>query len=108
MLQEGIDEYIASLSTKEQGREEPNPNTIVAYRNDLNQACTYFTRQGIESWQHVTLAHIAIYMLEMQEDQAYRLTTIARKMASLKSFFHYLRAHGSISVHIIEDLNAPR
>jgi integrase/recombinase XerD len=108
MLQEGIDEYIASLSTKEQGREEPNPNTIVAYRNDLNQACAYFTRQGIESWQHVTHAHIASYLLEMRDELAYRPTTIARKLASLKTYFRYLRAHGSISVDIIEDLNAPR
>jgi integrase/recombinase XerD len=108
MLQEDIDEYIASLSTKEQGREETNSNTIVAYRNDLNQACTYFTRLGIESWQHVTRAHIASYLLEMRDEQAYRPTTIARKLASLKTYFRYLRAHGSISVDIIEDLNAPR
>jgi integrase/recombinase XerD len=108
MLQEGIDEYIASLSTKEQGREETNANTIVAYRNDLNQACAYFTRQGIESWQYVTRAHIASYLLEMRDEQAYRPTTIARKLASLKTYFRYLRARGSISVDIIEGLNAPR
>lgn len=108
MLQEGIDEYIASLSTKEQGREETNQNTIVAYRNDLNQACAYLTRQGIESWQQVTRAHIASYLLEMHDEQAYRPTTIARKLASLKTFFRYLRANGSISVDLIEDLNAPR
>ncbi len=108
MLQEGIDEYIASLSTREQGREATNSNTIVAYRNDLNQACAYLTRQGIESWQLVTHAHIASYLLEMRDEQAYRPTTIARKLASLKTFFRYLRVNGSISVDPIEDLNAPR
>ena len=108
MLQEGINEYIASLSTKEQGREETNSNTIVAYRNDLNQACAYLTRQGIESWQQVARAHIASYLLEMRDEQAYRPTTIARKLASLKTFFRYLRANGAISLDLIEDLNAPR
>jgi len=108
MLQEGIDEYIASLSTREQGREATNSNTIVAYRNDLNQACAYLTRQGIESWQLVTHAHIASYLLEMRDEQAYRPTTIARKLASLKTFFRYLRVNGGISVDPIEDLNAPR
>ena len=108
MLQEGIDEYIASLSTKEQGREETNSNTIVAYRNDLNQACAYLTRQGIESWQQVARAHIASYLLEMRDEQAYRPTTIARKLASLKTFFRYLRANSAISLDLIEDLNAPR
>ena len=40
MLQEVIDEYIASLSLKEQGRGGTNQNTVVAYRNDLNQVCS--------------------------------------------------------------------
>src|ERR1700686_3763074 len=108
MLQEGIDEYITLLSTKEQGREETNSNTIVAYRNDLNQACAYLARQGIENWQGVARAHIASYLLEMRDEQAFRPTTIARKLASLKTFFRYLRVTGSISVDPIEDLNAPR
>src|SRR5947209_19846187 len=107
MLQEGIDEYISSLSTGGLGREESNQNTIVAYRNDLNQACAYLTRQGVENWQQVTRAHIAAYLLEMRDELAYRPTTIARKLASLKSFFRHLRASGMISVDPIEDMNAP-
>ena len=108
MLQEVIDEYITLLSTKEQGREETNQNTIVAYRNDLHQACAYLSRQSIENWQQVTRAHIASYLLEMRNEQAYRPTTVARKLASLKTFFRYLRSSGSISVDPIEDLSAPR
>src|SRR5260370_38050599 len=111
MLQEGIDEYIASLSTKEQARREPgepgepgetNQNTIVAYRNDLNQACAYLAQQHLENWQQVTRAHIAGYLLEMHDVQAYRPTTIARKLASLKTFLRYLHAIGSIPVDPIE------
>jgi integrase/recombinase XerD len=108
MLQEGIDEYIASLSKAEHGREETNQNTVVAYRNDLNQACAYLSRQCVESWQQVTRAHIAGYLLEMRDEQAYRPTTIARKLASLKTFFRYLRATGSIPSDPIEDMSAPR
>src|SRR5579863_10630436 len=108
MLQEGIDAYISSLSPEEEGREGTNQNTIVAYRNDLNQASAYLTRQGVEDWQQVTRAHIAAYLLEMRDELAYRPTTIARKLASLKTFYRYLRANGSISFDPIEDLNAPR
>jgi integrase/recombinase XerD len=107
MLQEDIDEYISSLSTKKQGREETNQNTIVAYRNDLSQACAYLMQQGVESWQQMTRAHIAGYLLEMRDEHAYRPTTIARKLASLKTFFRYLHAAGKVSVDPIEDLNAP-
>lgn len=108
MLQESIDEYITSLSTKEQGRVETNQNTIVAYRNDLNQACAYLTQQHIESWQQMTRAHIASYMLDMRDAQAYRPATIARKLASLKTFFRYLRLIGCIVDDPIEDMSAPR
>jgi integrase/recombinase XerD len=108
MLQEGIDAYISSLSSEAQGREGTNQNTIVAYRNDLNQACAYLTRQGVADWQQVTRAHIAAYLLEMRDELAYRPTTIARKLASLKTFFRHLYASGALSVDPIEDLNAPR
>lgn len=108
MLQEDIDAYISSLSPEEQGREGANQNTIVAYRNDLNQACAYLTRQGVQDWQQVTQAHIAAYLLEMHNELAYRPTTIARKLASLKTFFRHLHANGTLSVDPIEDMNAPR
>ncbi|HLX57124.1 MAG TPA: tyrosine recombinase [Ktedonobacteraceae bacterium] len=107
MLQEDIDEYIASLSVKEHGRGGTNQNTIVAYRNDLNQVGAYLTRLNIENWQQVTRAHITGYLLEMRDTQAYRPTTVARKLASLKTFFRYLRAVGSISADPIEDMSLP-
>ena len=108
MLQEGIDEYIASLSRNEQGHGGSNPNTIVAYRNDLHQACAYLQRLHIDNWQQVTRENITQYLLEMHEAQAYRPTTIARKLASLKTFFRYLLSTGVLTTDPIEDLGAPR
>ncbi|HET7640320.1 MAG TPA: tyrosine-type recombinase/integrase, partial [Ktedonobacteraceae bacterium] len=108
MLQEVIDKYIASLSLKEQGRDGTNQNTVVAYRNDLNQVCAYFKRQQIENWQQVTHEHIAGYLLEMREGQAYRPSTIARKLAALKTFFRYMQNTGIITSDPIEKLDAPR
>lgn len=108
MLQEVVDQYIASLSLKEQGREGANHNTIVAYRNDLNQVCVYLKRQQIENWQQVTREHITDYLLEMREGQAYRPTTIARKLAALKAFFRYMQSTGIITSNPIEKLDAPR
>ena len=108
MLQEVIDEYIASLSVKEQGRGGTNQNTVVAYRNDLKQVCSYLKRQQIENWQQVTHEHIVGYLLEMRDAQAYRPATIARKLAALKSFFRYLESTGLITSDPIEKLDAPR
>jgi integrase/recombinase XerD len=108
MLQEVIDEYIASLSMKEQGQEGTNQNTVVAYRNDLKQVCAYFKRQQIENWQQVTHEHIAGYLLEMRVGQAYRPSTIARKLAALKTFFRFMQSTGIITSDPIEKLDVPR
>ena len=109
MLQEAVDEYIAFLaSSEEDERGRGNQNTIAAYRNDLHQLCVYFTQQGIENWSMVSREQIARYLLEMREGQAYRPTTIARKIAALKAFFRYLRSHDLIADDPVEKLEAPR
>ncbi|GAC1387341.1 MAG: tyrosine recombinase [Ktedonobacteraceae bacterium] len=108
MLQEAVDAYIASLSSSEDERGRSNLNTTVAYRNDLSQFCTYLKQQKVENWPQVIREHITGYILEMRESQAYRPTTIARKIAALKSFFRYLRSMGYIAVDPVEKLEAPR
>lgn len=106
MLQDDIAEYITSLSRREQG--ETNTNTIVAYRNDLNQASAYLTRLHIDEWQQVSSEHITEYIDEMSKNQAYRPTTVARKLASLKTFFRYLRETQKIEADPLDKMSAPR
>src|SRR5258708_4894890 len=108
MVQEAVDEYIASLSSGGSERGRANQNTMVAYRNDLNQFCLYLKQQGIENWPQVSSEHIAGYLLMMREEQAYRPTTIARKIAAIKALFRYLRSHEYIVYDLVEKLEAPR
>jgi integrase/recombinase XerD len=109
MLQEAVEEYIAALSNKEHGRRGNNQNTMMAYRNDLRQLCAYLSACGVEDWSLVTQEHIETYLLEMREGQAYRPTTIARKLAALKSFFRYLHKEMHlVSSDPVESLDAPR
>src|SRR2546423_14036491 len=107
MLQEAVDAYIASLSSREDEGGRSNHNTMAAYRNDLNQLCTYLKQQEIDNWPRVTREHITGYILEMRESQAYRPTTIARKIAAFKSFFRYMRNQGHIASDPVEKLEAP-
>jgi integrase/recombinase XerD len=108
MLQEAVDEYIASLSARGDERGRSNQNTMAAYRNDLGQFCNYLIQREVGNWPQVTREHVAGYLLEMREGQAYRPTTIARKIAALKSFFRYMRSTGYIAVNPVEKLEAPR
>jgi len=113
MLQDVVDEYLNSLAlaeTVEPGAPDgaTNLNTVVAYRNDLTQVCAYLERQRVSNWPEVTREHIAAYVLEMRENQAYRPATIARRLAALKAFFRYLRAASLIIEDPLEHLESPR
>jgi integrase/recombinase XerD len=109
MLQEAVDEYLAALSSSsnEDERGRNNHNTTAAYRNDLTQFCAYLKQHGVENWPQVTSEQLAGYLLEMREAQAYRPTTIARKIAAIKAFFRYLRSQEYIASDPVEKLESP-
>lgn len=109
MLQEVVDEYLAALSSSsnEDERGRNNRNTTAAYRNDLTQFCAYLKQHGVENWPQVTSEQLAGYLLEMREAQAYRPTTIARKIAAIKAFFRYLRSQEYIASDPVEKLESP-
>ena len=107
MLYQFVDEYIAFLSNRGDEEKGSNQNTIIAYRNDLNQLCRYLSCKDVEDWTEVTRELIELFLLEMQEGRQYRPTTIVRKLASFKSFFRYLCKVGVLKIDPVENLEAP-
>ena len=92
-MQTQVDEFLDYLAT-EKGSSE---NTLAAYRNDLTQFTLYLTEQAsASSWSDVNQAQIVNYILHMKELE-YASSTVARKVAAVKSFFHYLRDEGVIA-----------
>src|SRR2546430_13513953 len=61
----------------------PPRSTLFPYTT-LFRSCTYLKQQEVDNWPLVTSEHVTGYILEMRESQAYRPTTIARKIAALK------------------------
>ena len=106
MLQSLVDEYILVLANHEPTG--THANTVMAYRNDLNQLCLHLEQQHIVEWEQVTQEHIATYLLVMRDTYAYRPTTIARKLAAYKSFFRYLRQIGVMEQDLIGHVETPR
>lgn len=102
-MQEYITQFIASLSDATGS----SRNTTGAYRNDLRQFLSYVSKQGVMSWSLVNRDHILGYMLHMKE-RAYAITTVARKLAAVKSFFHYLYANKLIDHEPTDSLDSPR
>ncbi|MCX7683199.1 MAG: tyrosine recombinase, partial [Anaerolineae bacterium] len=64
-------------------------HTIAAYRNDLTQLLEYLTKEGIASWQDVDRDCIQQYIRYLK-NREYAPSTVARKIAALKSFFQFL------------------
>jgi len=85
-------------------------NTIAAYRNDLNQF-TSFVQEKVAAeedlWPQVTKELIIEYILLMKERE-YASSTVARKVAATKSFFHFLVAEKVIATDPTATLDSPK
>jgi integrase/recombinase XerD len=86
-------------------------NTVAAYRNDLTQFFAFVAQpgqiRGVPSWTEVTRDHLINYILYLKERE-YASATVARKVAAMKSFCHFLLRTGVIADDPAEDLDSPR
>lgn len=96
-MQEQIDGFLEYLIVED----DASDNTIAAYRNDLSQLetflATYRSPLGdtVTSWDQVDSAVVQNYLLELKR-RDYAATTVARKVAAIKSFFEHLQEAGII------------
>jgi integrase/recombinase XerD len=93
-------------------------NTVSAYRNDLNQLIDYLKQHSsVDAWSKVTpemLDGFAAHLRTMNvtkhggEAKPAAVSTVARKVAALKSFFSYLKTEQLITNDPSLGLEAPR
>ena len=83
-------------------------NTLAAYRNDLSQFLAFLAlREAVASWSDVSKDVVVAYILHLR-DREYSSATVARKVAAVKSFFHFLVAEGDVREDPTEALDSPR
>ncbi|HXG36368.1 MAG TPA: site-specific tyrosine recombinase XerD [Dehalococcoidia bacterium] len=85
-------------------------NTISAYRNDLQQLADYINehvREEGSKWQSVTRSLVQDFILDLKS-RGYTETSVARKVAAVRSFFVFLNAEGVISKNPTDGLASPR
>ena len=83
-------------------------NTLSAYRNDLNQFLDYLeSRGGPQRWVDIQKAVIIDYMISLKERE-YSSATVARKVAAIKSFFHFLVSEQILVEDPTATLDTPR
>ncbi|MFC1935188.1 site-specific tyrosine recombinase XerD [Chloroflexota bacterium] len=89
-----------------------SPNTIAAYRNDLEQLVEHATSarsdgRRLAQWSQVDQAFLSDYIVSLYE-RGYSATTVARKIASVKSFFNFLVEEGQVNENPTEHVSSPR
>jgi integrase/recombinase XerD len=101
-MQAQIDDFLHFL-TVEKGYSE---HTIAAYRSDLNQFQAYLADEGISSWEAVRRTHIESYLVYLK-GRGYARSTVARKIASVKSYGRFLVADGVLEDDPADDVDSP-
>ncbi|HEY80990.1 MAG TPA: site-specific tyrosine recombinase XerD [Caldilineae bacterium] len=108
-MQDQINQFLEYLEV-EKGY---STNTLAAYQNDLGQFLVFLQaqqrspEQRPDDWAGVTRDHIISYILDMKERE-YASSTIARKVAAVKSFFKHLHEMGAIRTNPANELETPR
>jgi len=117
-MNDPLDEFLSFLSA-EKGASN---NTVAAYRNDLRQLATYMKpkedgkkpkqdgkkpEEDGKAWEKVDRMIIQDFILDLKK-RKYAETTVARKVAAIRSFFSFLESEGMISCNPTEGLASPR
>jgi len=85
-------------------------NTTAAYRNDLAQFVEFLRLWPAGPITHpeaITSDVVAGYLADLN-GRNYSASTVARKVAAVKSFFHYLAQTGAIAADLAGDLVSPK
>ena len=86
-------------------------NTIAAYQNDLNQFYQSVNSDDNgeipQAWSDISKQDIANY-IDQLKNSGYTSSTVARKVAAIKSFFHFLVAEGELKDDPTIALDSPK
>lgn len=84
-------------------------NTLAAYSNDLTQFAEYLAMSTPETqqWTNIDKQTIIQFILHLKERE-YSSATVARKVAAIKSFFHFLVSEGVIPEDPTANLDSPK
>jgi integrase/recombinase XerD len=88
-MQAQIEEFLRFVAV-EKGY---SSHTVAAYRNDLTQFLAFLAGEGVFSWQDVDREYVQSYVLYLKKRE-YAPSTVGRKIAAVKSYFHFLVADG--------------
>lgn len=83
-------------------------NTNISYKTDLELYLGYIRDKGINSLDDIKSSDIESYMMFLQEDSNDTVTTVARKLTSIKNFHSFLEKEGIVSKNVSVGIKRPK
>jgi integrase/recombinase XerD len=102
-MQDQIHAFVATLAESRGA----SANTQDAYRTDLRQLLDFLSQRKVTRWESVSEAQLDGFVEHLAERE-YAPTSVARKVAAIRTFFAHLEAEGNITRSPAYRLRAPR
>ena len=102
-----MDEYISEYILYLENIKKVSVNTRLSYEHDLRKMSTFFAGQNVTDIRKINSTSINSYMLYLERNKC-SASTISRYLASMKSFFMYLRDKNVIDRIPTMEVKAPR
>lgn len=104
-MDDALGEYLRHLGLEKNA----SAHTVKSYREDLTQAVEYFRGQLGEGAgaSRVSTRVVRSYLAWLHE-QGYAKSTVARRMASVRSWFRFLCRQGALASNPADGLRGPR
>src|SRR5687767_13249991 len=103
-MEQALADFLRSLALEKNASDL----TVKSYREDLSQAIAFFKSQGKSLRpKEVTSRHLRAFSVWLHE-QGYARSTIARRLAALRSWFRFLAREGTINANPADGLRSPR
>lgn len=104
-----MEDYIFAFLESLKQQHNYSDNTIAAYKNDLSQFMRFLHAEyeNINSWDQVKIETVRAYVQHMKE-QPYASSSVARKVAAIKSFFQHLSQREIIANDPTKSVDSPR
>jgi integrase/recombinase XerC len=103
-MDEALADYLRHLSLEKNA----SAHTVKSYREDLTQALTFFRERGrVSEPAKLTTRALRAYLAWLHE-QGYAKTTIARRLAAVRSWCRFLCRQGVLDANPADGLRGPR
>jgi integrase/recombinase XerD len=80
---------------------------LAAYRTDLKQLHRFVRKANVQAWEDLTPEVLECFV-EALQDREYRSSTVARKVATARSFLNFLFAEGVVTQELADRMHIPK